>query len=119
MSILRIIMTHWGSGDPNDRLALRHYYVNHYEHVRQVVPKEKLLEFQSSDGWGPLCQFLGKEARNVEYPRVNDAAQTVNLHIFLQFFRVWKLVEKPLIYLGALGAALWAVWLGYRKIDLE
>ena len=31
----------------------------HIEEVKRVVPKEKLLVFSVTDGWTPLCQFLG------------------------------------------------------------
>ena len=27
--------------------------------VRKTIPAERLLEFRATDGWGPLCAFLG------------------------------------------------------------
>lgn len=53
-------------------------YTRHNEWVREVVPKERLLEFEPSMGYGPLCEFLGipvptdGEGREVTYPRTND-----------------------------------------------
>lgn len=35
-------------------------YRSHLREVREVTPKERLLEFSLADGWGPLCEFLGK-----------------------------------------------------------
>ena len=99
-------MTHWGHGDPNDRAALRRAYIEHYDHVRSKVPKENLLEFQSSQGWKPLCQFLGKQIPNEEYPRSNDAASTVRIHNFLYWLRIVKLSWKLLVTVGALRVAL-------------
>lgn len=32
-----------------------------YEEVRHIVPKERLLEIRLKEGWGPICEFLGKE----------------------------------------------------------
>ncbi|KAF2822315.1 hypothetical protein CC86DRAFT_385301 [Ophiobolus disseminans] len=75
-SILSTIMSQWGSGDPRNREELRKYYRAHYQHVRSKVPRERLLEFESRDGWAPLCGFLGKEEPGGEYPRVNDAKST-------------------------------------------
>lgn len=115
MSIVKTILSHWGAGDPNDRLALRHSYITHYSHVRHVVPKERLLEFESKDGWGPLCEFLGKPVPGEEYPRVNDAASTVRLHAFLYYYRIWLLAKRPLLGVGAAIALGWAVWLGYQR----
>ena len=37
-----------------------------YELVRRVCSKERLLEFDLKDGWGPLCAFSGKEKPEVE-----------------------------------------------------
>lgn len=36
--------------------AYRHYYRD----IKEMVPKERLLEFNLKDGWEPLCKFLGK-----------------------------------------------------------
>jgi hypothetical protein len=30
------------------------YYLFHREHIREIVSKERLLEFKAADGWGPL-----------------------------------------------------------------
>lgn len=37
---------------------------NAYEYnamIRGLVPKERFLEYYVSEGWEPLCEFLGKE----------------------------------------------------------
>ncbi|KAF4634956.1 hypothetical protein G7Y89_g3133 [Cudoniella acicularis] len=49
------------------------FYDYHNDHIRRVVPKEKLLEFKAADGWGPLAEFLGKERPVGEYPHKNDS----------------------------------------------
>lgn len=38
----------------------------------QAVPAEKLLVFEVSQGWGPLCRFLGKPVPQQPFPHVND-----------------------------------------------
>ena len=43
-------------------------YRSHYEHVRSVVPADRLLDFHITDGWGPLCEFLGKELPPADMP---------------------------------------------------
>ena len=52
----------------------RTLYREHYAHVRQLCPKERLLNFRLEDGWGPLCDFLGREKPEVPFPRVNEGA---------------------------------------------
>lgn len=39
--------------------------------VKASLPPEKLLIFNSTDGWAPLCAFLGVPKPNVAYPHTN------------------------------------------------
>ncbi|KAI3579955.1 hypothetical protein IWW34DRAFT_620251 [Fusarium oxysporum f. sp. albedinis] len=50
----------------------RHAYEEFYSKVREAVPNERRLEYSLGDGWEPLCEFLGKDVPDVEFPRVND-----------------------------------------------
>ncbi|PTB67733.1 hypothetical protein BBK36DRAFT_1115997 [Trichoderma citrinoviride] len=51
----------------------------HYEHVRSLVPKERLLEYKVTDGWGPLCEFLGDPIpKECPFPNVNDNSDFVS-----------------------------------------
>jgi hypothetical protein len=110
MEIVSIIMTHWGGGDHNDLQAYRRYYVSHYDHVRTIIPREQLLEFESKDGWEPLCKFLGEAVPDDPYPRTNKASQTVKLHHFLFWLRVAKLLHRPALAALSMGVLSWAVW---------
>jgi len=48
-------------------------YTRHYEEVRSLVPKDRLLEFQVKEGWEPLCEFLGEPVPyDSKFPNVND-----------------------------------------------
>jgi hypothetical protein len=61
---------------PNDVIEyLKPAYVRHNQYIRDTVPKEQLLDFKLSDGWEPLCQFLGKEVPDVPFPHVNDSKE--------------------------------------------
>lgn len=42
------------------------------ERVVERVPPEKLLIYSVSEGWGPLCGFLGVEPPDEPFPRLND-----------------------------------------------
>jgi len=54
------------------RANAKERYLEHYETVRRIVPKEKLLEFKLTDGWEPLCAFLGKDIPDTDFPWVNE-----------------------------------------------
>ncbi|KAE8362911.1 hypothetical protein BDV27DRAFT_165779 [Aspergillus caelatus] len=50
-----------GISNPEDaRRKSKAKYRQHYERVRSITPKDRLLEYKLSDGWEPLCEFLGK-----------------------------------------------------------
>ena len=54
-------------------------YLGRYAYVRPAVPKRRLLELESRDGWEPLCEFLGKDVPVGLYLCVNDADAIVKL----------------------------------------
>jgi hypothetical protein len=52
----------------------RAMYERHIEHLKKVVPKEKLFFFDVRDGWEPLCAILNKPVPKDEpFPKMNDA----------------------------------------------
>ena len=42
-------------------------------YLRKVAPREKLVMYSVEEGWGPLCEILGKEVPNETLPRANDS----------------------------------------------
>jgi sulfotransferase family protein len=43
--------------------------------VQRTVAPERLLVWQASDGWDPLCEFLEVPVPETPFPRVNDSAE--------------------------------------------
>mmetsp|Transcript_55094 Transcript_55094/g.103296 ORF Transcript_55094/g.103296 Transcript_55094/m.103296 type:complete len:273 (-) Transcript_55094:49-867(-) len=39
-----------------------------YKKAKAIIPPERLLIFNYSDGWGPLCKFLGKPIPDEPFP---------------------------------------------------
>ena len=54
------------------RARARPMYREHYELVRKVTPKERLLEYELGSGWEPLCTFLGKPIPDIPFPKSNE-----------------------------------------------
>ncbi|KAK4468847.1 hypothetical protein MN116_008012 [Schistosoma mekongi] len=55
-------------------------YDEYNRQVQQIVPIERLLVHQFSDGWKTLCQFLNVNIPdNIMYPHVNALKETTNL----------------------------------------
>lgn len=58
-------------GGMADEAACRTAYREANAAVRAQVPADRLLVFDPSEGWGPLCRFLGVETPSVPYPHEN------------------------------------------------
>ncbi|KAF4454858.1 hypothetical protein F53441_2728 [Fusarium austroafricanum] len=83
-----------GAPTPDDTIKnLKTAYIRHNKFIRENVPKEQLLDFKLTEGWEPLCKFLGKEVPNVPFPHVNDSAayaarqRTLQKKVIKAFFK--------------------------------
>lgn len=52
-------------------------YLDHINEVKQLVPSKNLLMFNVSDGWEPLCKFLGQSIPDEPFPRSNDISSFI------------------------------------------
>ena len=82
-----------------------------YEEARQMVPKDRLLEFQLQQGWGPLCEFLGKEVPDTPFPHINESAEFEERARLITKHVLMRGAKRCLSILGSLVAV--AVAVGY------
>jgi len=82
----------------------------HNQEVVRSVPSERLLVFKVEQGWQPLCDFLGVDIPEQDFPRLNDAREVEELAQTIRR-RVW--VGHLAAGLSAVAAIGWAVcsWL--------
>ena len=50
----------------------------YHEQVQRNIPEERLLVWNVTDGWEPLCRFLDVEVPDAEFPRLNDSKMFVD-----------------------------------------
>jgi hypothetical protein len=50
-------------------------YERHNETVRATVPSDRLVEWQTGDGWEPICAALGLPVPSKPFPHTNTAAE--------------------------------------------
>jgi hypothetical protein len=63
-------------GKFEDRSVAIDAFIRHNEDVRRDVPADRLLVYEISQGWGPLCLFLGVPVpEGKAFPHLNDAAE--------------------------------------------
>ena len=66
-----MINASYGSLNSKSTILFKKKYREHNERVQAVIPKEKLLIYNVKQGWKPLCEFLGCDVPEVEFPREN------------------------------------------------
>lgn len=92
------------------REKARRAYRYHYALIRRVTPRGRLLEYQLADGWGPLCDFLGKPVPDVPFPRVNDSEalqELLTIIIKRGLYNAFKRVVRVALPLAMLGLGTW------------
>mmetsp|Transcript_3467 Transcript_3467/g.10636 ORF Transcript_3467/g.10636 Transcript_3467/m.10636 type:complete len:288 (+) Transcript_3467:725-1588(+) len=85
----------------DDSTACMRAYESHLAKVRSAVPADQLLEFQPSQGWAPLCEFLGVPVPDTPFPHVNTKADLEYVRLFLAIVAVaWPTaIIGPLVLL--------------------
>ena len=61
--------------DWDDPAAAKARYEALFAEVEAAVPSERLLVWQPTDGWGPVCDLLGVAVPDEPFPRLNDTAE--------------------------------------------
>jgi hypothetical protein len=59
----------------HDKDRLISVYQAHNARVREVIPAQRLLVYEVSQGWGPLCEFLGVAVPEGPMPKVNSTEE--------------------------------------------
>lgn len=62
-----------------DKEWAQRLFLQHNDAVIRGVSKDRLLIFEVSQGWEPLCEFLGVPVPDTPFPRSNDRAQFSNM----------------------------------------
>lgn len=69
-----------GRGDgpiqgPPPRELMIEMFKAHNAEVRRTLPPERLLSYRVSEGWAPLCAFLGVAVPDEAFPHVNSTEE--------------------------------------------
>lgn len=104
----RLIWDHALNGAMADKARAAAEYDAHLARVIAAVPPDRLLVFTATDGWAPLCGFLGVPVPDTQFPNVNDRAQ------FRAMFTTMRRVAVALLVAGSLALAA----LGYGAAQL-
>jgi hypothetical protein len=70
--VRRLVLEATFDGRFEDRGHALAVYEAHNEAVRRALPGERLLVYEVSEGWEPLCRFLGRPVPEAPFPKVNS-----------------------------------------------
>jgi hypothetical protein len=92
--LLHMPLLLWTDGDLQNRVKLRETFISHYAHIREIVPKENLLEWEPKDGYEPICKFLGKPIPDEPFPYVNKGDNAAVMHKVVGRIRALQLLTE-------------------------
>jgi len=55
------------------------FFTKHSADIISTIAADRLLVYQVSDGWEPLCEFLDVPVPDTEFPRINSRNETKEL----------------------------------------
>lgn len=61
----------------NDRDWLLDYFRRHTDEVKATIPPDRLLFYEVTEGWAPLCAFLGLDVPGEAFPSQNSRAEFI------------------------------------------
>jgi hypothetical protein len=103
------------NGNQYGGLKAKEAYERHYEDVRRMVPRERLLEVDPDTlSWEPLCAFLGREVPEEKFPKLQDEkAMRQNLDNAW-----WDMVQHCVLMLVAPAGAIFLGFMFYNWVDV-
>ena len=82
---------------------IKRIYTDLHEETRRIIPEDRRLEYRLGMGWGPLCEFLGKEKPPGEFPHVNESSEFMERVKFLHRKAAKRVGLKYARYVGAVA----------------
>jgi hypothetical protein len=74
LMVRKLIVENTFGGDLSDRAHAIDVFNRHNQEVIDTIPADRLLVFEASQGWGPLCEFLEVPVPATDYPSSNSTA---------------------------------------------
>lgn len=81
--------------------------------VRRLVPKDRLLEYDVTQGWEPLCEFLEVAVPKEEFPSGNDPQNFFKRFAIADHRRrkqSLQTIGAGVALVAVLGAVAWRMW---------
>ena len=85
-------------------------FARHNKRVKELVPADRLLEFEPPCDWQTLCTFLDQPVPGEQYPHINETSEfAANLYIFRKtaILNTLSRISKVFIFLLPALSSIW------------
>ena len=89
-----------------DEAYAKQVFLNHIAAVEANVSEDKLLIFEVSQGWEPLCTFLDVPVPDRPFPRLNDTASVQRALTLMRTL----FITVPVILVAGIAYAIYAAF---------
>lgn len=83
-----------------DRGHMVEFFNRHSADIIDSIAPERLLVYQVSDGWKPLCEFLDLPIPNMDFPRINTRDETKEMMAHLMTAGGGQISEDAMVEAG-------------------
>ena len=90
------------------KVRSREVYRHHYRDIREMVPRDRLLNFKLQDGWEPLCAFLGKPVPDIPFPHENETQANTQAFAELSQIAMKRIARNLIVALTIVGVPVGA-----------
>ncbi len=73
--VRKLVAENTFGGDLSDRDNAIRIFQQHTQEVIDTIPADRLLVFEATQGWSPLCEFLSVPVPDTAYPKTNTSQQ--------------------------------------------
>jgi hypothetical protein len=94
------------------REKLPELHQRHYAIMRELVPKDQLLDFRLQDGWEPLCKFLDVPVPDAPFPHVNERDELMRFRNAI----FWDVLKRLLRRLSVLAMTAGILTAAFRAV---
>lgn len=70
--------------------------VRYQDQVQRNIPEDRLLVWNVTEGWEPLCAFLGVDVPNATFPHLNDSKMFIDrvVDASLAVLQTWRAADR-------------------------
>lgn len=102
-----------GDFEKNGKRRFKEYY----QEIRDLVPKENLLEYKMGEGWQPLCDFLEVPVpEKLKFPRTNDTDGFVDRCRRRNRMQMMNVLFRATVVGGSMAAIFFTASITIRKL---